>query len=340
MIMLRFFEKKLDAFPDDRFDTPPAGVLAFVWHYTKDARTWVGLVSATSAIIAVGEVALFAFLGQFVDWLTQSNPETFIAENGGALLAMLLFIAIALPVFAVLNALFTFQVISGNMPMSARWRMHRLLLGQSVSFFSNEFAGRVSTKVMQTALAIREVVMKVLDVLVYVGVYFAAMIAVIGMSDWRLVAPLGVWLLSYIGMIYYFVPRLAETSKRQADARSTMTGRIVDSYTNINTVKLFAHTQRETQYAKDGMTEFLGTVHPQMRLVTLFYSTVYISNCLTILAVGGLSIWLWSNGFVSVGAIAVAIALTLRIFGMSSWVMWEVSALFETLGSYMTAWRC
>jgi ATP-binding cassette subfamily B multidrug efflux pump len=185
---------------------------------------------------------------------------------------------------------------------------------------------------MQTSLAVREAVMKLLDIVVYVSVFFISMVVLVGGADWRLAAPLAVWIIAYIGLVAWFVPRLKMASERQADARSDMTGRIVDSYTNITTVKLFAHAGREESYAHEGMDQFLNTVHPQMRLVTQFNSITYFTNSLAIASVAALAIWLWIGGAITVGAIAVAVALTLRIQGMAQWIMWEIAMLFENIG--------
>ncbi len=330
--MFRFFEKRLEPFPSDDNVAPPKDFRAFCLHYARGSLPWLLMLGVLSALMAVGEVMLFAFLGRLVDWLAASDKTTFLADESGPLIAIGVFVLIVLPLLALLNSFIQHQTLLGNMPMSARWRIHQHLLKQSASFYANEFAGRVATKMMQTALAVREVMMKILDILVYVSVYFLAMLVLIAAADLRLVLPLVAWLAAYIAIIVYFVPRLRDTSERQADARSEMTGRIVDSYTNIATVKLFAHAGREQNYARDGMATFLGTVHPQMRLVTQFYGLVYFINCVAVFSVGALSIWLWSGDLVTVGAIATAVALTLRIFGMSQWIMWEVSALFENIG--------
>jgi ATP-binding cassette subfamily B multidrug efflux pump len=202
-----------------------------------------------------------------------------------------------------------------------------------MTFFANEFAGRVSTKVMQTSLAIRETVMKVLDVFVYVVTYFVSMVSLVASADLRLAVPLVVWILAYSATVAYFVPRLRKISAQQADARSMMTGRVVDSYTNIATVKLFSHAGREEAYARDAMDVFLQTVYGQMRKVTMFQVLVYFYNCLALFVIGGLSIWFWLNSAISIGAIAISIGLAMRINGMSQWVMWEVSALFENIGT-------
>ena len=330
--MFSWFEKRLDPFPASRSGPPPTTLLRFCWHYSKEAWPWMAAMSALSAAFAVGEVLLYGFLGQIIDWLGASNPATFIEDESGRLILIGVFVVVVLPLIALLSSLVNHQALMGNMPMTARWRIHRHLLRQSMAFFADEFAGRVATKLMQTSLALREAVMKLLDIFVYVLVYFITMLTLAASAHPLLAAPLAIWLVLYVVAIRYFVPRLQETAERQADARSEMTGRIVDSYTNIATVKLFAHAGREEGYARDSMNAFLHTVHPQMRLVTQFFSLIYFYNCLSIFAVGGLSIWLWTTGAVSVGAVAAVMALTLRINGMSQWIMWEVSALFENIG--------
>ncbi|MDZ7627546.1 MAG: ABC transporter ATP-binding protein [Parvularculaceae bacterium] len=331
--MFRFFESRVEAFPESRLGAPPQGLVAFCWHYVRDARGWLLALSFITAAIAVGEVFLFAFLGSIVDWLANAEREGFLTREAGKLWAMGALLVIGLPIAALAQSLVQFQALIGNLPMSARWRMHRHLLGQSIGFFANEFAGRVATKVMQTSLAVREAVMKLLDVFVYVTIYFLTMIAMVAAADWRLALPLVLWLGAYVGLIWYFIPRLKDIAEKQADARSVMTGRVVDSYTNIATVKLFAHAGREEAFARDSMEEFLGTVHPQMRLVTLFNNLVYFNNCLAVFVIASLSIALWLNSVISVGAIAASIALALRLNGMSQWIMWEVSGLFENIGT-------
>lgn len=331
--MFRFFERFIDPFPSEEPLQPPSGLLAFCRHYTKGVEVHLIIMACLTGLLAILEVSLFGFLGQLVDWLSTKDPNTFLDEERGTLIWMAFIILIAIPITVLFHSIFIHQVLLGNYPMSIRWNMHRYLLGQSYSFYQNEFAGRVATKVLQTALAVRESVMKVLDVLLFVSVYFTGMVFLVATSDFRLTAPLLVWLLAYIFALIYFVPRLRDISAKQADARSIMTGRIVDSYTNISTVKLFSHAQRESSYTKEGMSLFLKTVYPQMRLVTKLQFTVWLLNSLLIFSIGALSIFLWLDGAVSTGAIAIAIGLNLRLNGMSQWVMWEVSMLFENVGT-------
>ena len=337
--MFRRFENMLAAFPPDRASEPPRSLWAFAWFYMRDAKGPLVFLVVSGALLAMGEVALFGFLGNIVDWLGTADPATLWAERGRTLILMGLLVGVGLPLLMLFDSLFIHQTLLGNAPMSARWRMHRYLLGQSVTFFADEMAGRVSTKLMQGALAVREMVMKMVDIFVYVAVYFLSMVVLIASADLRMAAPVIVWLAVYLGMMRWFLPRLGKAAEAQADARSDMTGRIVDSYTNIQTVKLFSHARREEAYARKGMEDFLQTVHVQMRLVTGLQTLVYLNNCLLILAISGLGLWLWAQGAIGVGAIAVAVALALRVNGMSQWIMWEVSSLFENIGTAYDAMK-
>lgn len=330
--MFRFFERRIDPFPETLQGPPPRGLWPFLWHYIRPAAPWLILMSLFTALIAVGEVALFGFLGGIVDWLASADRAGFLEREGGTLAVMGAVLLIGLPLATLIQGLIVYQGLMGNMPMSARWRMHRQMLGQSMGFFGNEFAGRVATKVMQTALSVREVVMKVLDVFVFVAVYFISALVLVAAADPWLMAPFILWAVVYGFILRWFVPRLGKIAEAQADARSIMTGRIVDSYTNIQTVKLFAHSGREEDYAKGSMDGFLQTVYRQMRMVTGFNVIVYVNNSLLVFLVAAGGIYLWMGNLVGAGAVAAAVGLTLRIKSMSQWIMWEVAGLFENIG--------
>ncbi|HCG8215223.1 TPA: ABC transporter ATP-binding protein [Vibrio parahaemolyticus] len=331
--MFKRFEGFTEPFPKSTPDQPPSGIFAFLRHYTRGYEKPLIIMSLMSTIVAIVEVMLFGAMGQLVDWLSTSNPETFLQDNRADLIFYGVLLLVVMPLLVVVYSLLVHQTLLGNYPMSIRWLAHRYLLNQSLNFYQDDFAGRVATKVMQTSLAVRETVMKSMDVFVYVTVYFTSMVVMLAAADWRLMIPMIVWLLVYIAIQIYFVPKLKDVASEQADARSTMTGRIVDSYTNIQTVKLFSHSQRETQYAEQGMKGFLNTVYRQMRLVTGFDVAVEISNYILVFSVAALSIYLWLDSAISVGAIAIAVSLALRVNGMSMWIMWEVGALFENMGT-------
>lgn len=331
--MFAFFERLINPFPPETPKQPPNDLLAFCLHYTKGVTPLLVIMAFLTACIAIMEVTLFGFLGELVDWLSSKQPETLFQEEGSTLAFMATIILMGLPLAVLLHASVIHQALLGNFPMRIRWQAHRYLLGQSLSFYQNEFAGRIATKVMQTALSVRETVMKLLDVLLFISIYFIGMTLVVSSSDYRLSIPLLFWLMGYACALYHFIPKLRMISSKQADARSSMVGAVVDSYSNIQTVKLFSHSKREADYAQSSMGEFLNTVHPQMRLATKLNVSVWILNVLLLFTISSLSIWLWAEQAISTGSIAVAIALSLRLNGMSQWIMWEVSSLFENIGS-------
>jgi len=330
--LLSYFEQRIPPFPPETPTRPPSRLMPFLWFYVQDYWPWLFLMALFSGIISLLEVSLFGFLGNLVDWLGDREPGTLVDDESARLAWMALVILVLLPLAGFIQSLLLHQTVIGNFVMTIRWKAHRWMLGQSYSFYQDEFAGRVSTRVMQTSLAIRDAVLKVLDVLVYVSVYFiGAMVLVASFSVWMML-PFVVWLLLYACMLAYFLPRLKQISRRQADARSEMTGRVVDSYTNIMTVKLFAHAGQEAGYARNSMQRFLGTVLPQFRMVTGLNVCLDMLNALLLFSVGAIGIVLWDSGAASVGALAVGVGLVLRLQGMSNWIMWELSGLFESIG--------
>ncbi len=330
--LFSWFESLIEPFPVEEPEQPPQGFFAFCWHYSKSAKWALILVSTLSAVIAAMEIVMFSFLGNVVEWLSSADRSTFMELNSEKLIWMGLLILLFLPLVELLSSMLVHQTLLGNYPMSIRWQAHRYMLGQSMGFYQDEFAGRIATKVMQTALGVRETVMKVLDVFVYVIAYFIGALVLIATFDIWLMLPFIGWLAIYISVMVFFLPKMSIISRKQADARSLMTGRIVDSYTNISTVKLFAHGGRETSYAKESMQGFLDTVHPQMRLSTGMQVTMTTLNNALLFSVGAVAITQWLNGTVTVAAVAVAAALVTRLSGMSRWIMWEMAGLFENIG--------
>ncbi len=332
MKLFSLFESFIEPFPAELSGKPPGKLIPFLWHYSKSVWPWLLVLAVFTALISIVEVSLFAYLGNLIDWLGTTEPSELIQNEGTTLWWIAALIVIVLPLLMLVHALVVHQTLLGNYPMRIRWNMHRYMLNQSYSFFQDEFAGRVATKVMQSSLSIREAVMKVLDTMVYVGVYFFGALVLMASLDLWLMVPFVAWLILYIILLRYFLPKLKAISRRQADARSEMTGRVVDSYTNIQAVKLFAHSGREAQYAKHSMKLFLDTVHPQMRLSTLLTFSLTFINGLLMFAIGAVSIALWLDGIVNVGAVAVGVGLAMRLQGMSQWIMWELSHLFESVG--------
>jgi ATP-binding cassette subfamily B multidrug efflux pump len=245
---------------------------------------------------------------------------------------MALLALVVLPLLAVTWEFIFHQSFAGNFPMMIRWQGHRYLLRQSLSFFQDDFAGRIANTLMQTALGVRDSVERVINTIVYAIVYVVSALVVLSAADWRLAIPLAVWIASYVAAGSYFMPRLARLSEAQAEARSAMTGRVIDSYTNITSVKLFAHTAAEDAYAKESMQAFMETVYAQMRLVTKMNVCLRLLNYGLMAVTLIVSIFLWRADLVTVGAIAVATSLAMRLDALSDWVLWQVAGLFESMG--------
>jgi ATP-binding cassette subfamily B multidrug efflux pump len=331
-MLFRWFESLLSPYPDTPPRQPPKGFFAFVWDGTQGARRIIAVMTLLTAGIGAFEALLFSMLGSVVDWLSKVPPaELWVKERDHLLL--LAAILLASPLLIALQALTKYQGLQSNLPMRLRWHYHRHLLGQSMSFFQDEFAGRVSAKVMQTALAVRDSVLIITDIMVFIVIYFVTMIAVVGSFDAVLIIPFVGWLTTYIAALVFFVPRLGKASKDQADARSLMTGRITDAYTNITTVKLFGHHEREANFVRSAMHDFLQTAYRQMRLVSGFEMVNHALSMGLIASTAGATLWLWTRGAVGIGAVAAATAMALRLNGISHWIMWEMASLFENIGT-------
>ena len=330
--LFTWFENQIETYPNEQPQTPKAGLLPFIYDATKGMRFYLILLTILVASVGIIEAVLFQFMGELVDWVNHFSPSELWAEKSGSIITMFC-IAILGVLLVFLSSSIRFQSLQGVFPMRLRWNFHRLMLGQSMGFYQDEFAGRVSAKVMQTALAVRDVVMTCADMLIYVAVYLATSSVILLQFDGWLFLPFILWVISLGLTIKIFVPKLAFAAQEQSDARSLMTGRITDAYSNIATVKLFSHGNRESAYAKESMEEFMVTVHKQMRLVTVIETLTNFTSISLIVSTAGIGLWLWSQELVSAGAIATSTALALRIKGLSQWIMWEFARLFENLGT-------
>jgi len=331
-LLFQRFERLVHPYPDALPPAPPTTFFAFLWECTRGARPWLLAVTVFTAAIGAFEALLFSMMAHVVDALAKVEPARLWEQHGNTLAILGLVLASSIAI-ACIQALYKYQGIFGNFPMRLRWNFHRLMLEQSMAFYQDEFAGRISTKVMQTALAVRDTWLIFADILVYVVIYFATMVAVVGAFDAWLMVPFLGWLGLYVLTLSYFVPRLGKVAQTQADARSLMTGRITDAYTNIATVKLFSHAQREAGFARSAMQEFLGTVNAQMRLVTAFETVNQALSVLLIASITVTALVLWSGSLVGAGAVAAATAMAFRLNGISHWVMWEMASLFEHIGT-------
>ena len=329
----KWFEHLVPPFPDTEIKAPPSDLFHFILYYTKGLWRFLIIIGITTALMAAGEALFFICLGLLVDWTTASSPLTFIQDYGKNLIFMLLLAGVILPLATTLHSLILHQTVSSNYPMQIRWKAHHYLLNQSIDFFEDEFAGRIANTLMQTAMAVRTSVLKLVDVLMHMLVYISTMLWMLADVDLLLSLPLLVWLFIYITSLLVFIPKLRALSQKQADKRSDMVGRIVDSYMNITTVKLFGGKGRESEYAHEGMRHFIQSERKAMRTLTLFDLSVQYMNYTLLISITMLALWLWADYAVSSGAIAVAMAVAIRIINMSRWMMWEVGAIFENIGT-------
>ena len=336
--LFRFFESRLSAFPDTPMPLPRDGLIKFLWACTEGLRGWLLLFMILSAGIGIYEAMLFAWIGNIVDWLGTYTPQTLWTEKGDLLLLMLAVLIVS-PFWIALSSLIRFQSIQGVFPMQMRWRFHQRMLGQSMQFYQDEFSGRVSAKVMQTALAVRDTVMTVTDMLLYVLVYFITTGVILFNLDVLLLIPFVIWFVLFGLSMWFFIPKLKHTAIVQADARALMVGRITDAYANIMTVKLFSHSRRELSYAKDAMGQFLSTVHSQMRWVSQLEIVNHTISVILLGTTAGIGLYLWQQGSLGVGAIAAATAMALRLNGLTKMIMWQTASLFESIGTVQDGMR-
>jgi len=331
--MFRWFETRISAFPDVLPARPPDTLLAFYIHFAKPVWPVFALLLVAGLLGSLIEVALLAFVGSLVDMMRGAqSPAQFWSDHGTTLLVMAGVALIARPAVSTAHELIKNQLIAAPVANRVRWLTHRYVLRQSLGFFQNDFAGRVANKVIQTGPALRESVVQVIDAIWYATVQWVGAAIIFAVADWRLLLPLLVWLALYIAALAVFVPRIKARSTEASEARSMLVGRIVDSYTNILTVKLFAHAEREDAYARSALEDQIAKWQASLRLVTTMDLVLYSLNGLLMVSASGLAIWLWSQDLVSIGAIAVVTGLVLRIIGMSGWILWVVAGIFENMG--------
>ncbi len=332
-MMFRLFENSIDPYgPYDEGDTPPARLWPFLLSYLKPFR-WVLLACVIlTAMVVVGEILLIYLAGQIVDILSGTEPDRFFTDYWLEVTLIVIGLIFVWPLVELLHGLFMHQAVFPNLGTLIRWRSHRHVIRQSVGWFENDFAGRITNRIMQTAPAAGEVVYEILDAGTYALAYvIAAAILLYGADAW-LVLPLMLWAFLYILMMIVFIPRIGRASMLFSDARSAITGRIVDSYTNIESVKLFAHSGIEEEYAREVIENSRKAFQRQMRLITLTQTLLNALNMCLIVSVVGLTVYLWSAGSATIGAVAASVALTLRLHTMTGWIMWAMSSIFENLG--------
>lgn len=331
--MFRYFENLVDPFKPFDEKTPPTHLWAYIKTQAAPFRRVLPWLALSGIAVALTESGLIFYSGRIIDLMNATGPQSFWDSHALELALAVLFILCLRPLIIALNHLLLEQTLAGNMQEQVRWRAHKHLLGQSSGFFQNDFAGRLSNRVMQMGGAVEDSVYMSFEALWYAVTYVLGAMILMGHIDWRLSLPLGIWLVLYILYVRNIALRVAHASEKWSDARSLVTGRLVDAYANIESVKLFAHGQREHKYALSALRRLRLRFQRFLRLMTELSFGLNILNGLLIISVMTLAIWLWTHEIVTIGEVAAAAALTIRLNGMSGWITWVVIKLFEHAGT-------
>lgn len=338
-MLFRRFEGLIDPFKPVADEMPPTGVTGFYIHYLKQVWPIFSILLVVGLIASLIEVALFSYLGRIVD-LAQSDVQgNFFQAHAGELLWMAAVALLLRPLFFALHDLLVHQTINPSLTNLIRWQNHRYVLKQSLNFFHNDFAGRVAQRIMQTGNSLRDSAVQSVDALWHVLIYSISALVLFAQADWRLMIPLIVWILCYVAALALFVPQVKRRAVAASESRSRLMGRIVDGYTNITTLKLFAHTSQEEEYARDAMQDQIEKTQSASRVITSMDVTITLMNGLLITTTCGLALWLWNQNLITVGAIALATGLVIRINNMSGWIMWVVGGIFENIGQVQDGMR-
>jgi ATP-binding cassette, subfamily B, multidrug efflux pump len=330
--MFGFFEKLIDPVAQPPGVTPPKGTFAFYWHFIRQQKKLFASLVAIQFVLASLDAALPVFVGMLVNRLADAKPASFFADHGLLLFGMLAIILIIRPATLSLQFLVSQQAINPGFSSMVRWQSHWHVVRQSWPFFQADFAGRIANKVMQVGYAMRSSATTLVNVVLYIAIYGVGALLILFTQDWRLALPMVIWLLAYAVLLKYFVPQIGETAKAMSESRSVLTGRIVDSYTNILTVKLFAKAKDEDAFVRDALVRHTVLSQKQGRIVTSFIMALASLNALLIAAISGMALWLWSLGGISIGTVATAIPFALQLAGMAGWLAWEMMEVFENIG--------
>ena len=332
-MIFRWFESLIDVFGKSEPGMPPQGVARFYAHYLRQIWPLLLVMAVVGLLVALVEVAMFDFLGRLIDMTTTAPAADFFSVHGRELLFMVFVALVLRPVLIALGDLLMHQAVTPGLTARIRWQQHQHVVRQSLSFFQNDYAGRIANRIMQTGASLRESAVQIIDALWYVTVYTGSALFLFAQADKRLMIPLIVWVFLYIGTLAYFVPRVKDRSWKASEARSQLMGRIVDGYTNIATLKLFSHTRQEDAYVAEAVQENVDKVRGMTRMTTGMDVSLTVLNGLLVTVTAALGLWLWQQGAITAGAIALSTGLVIRIENMSGWIMWVVNGIFEDIGT-------
>jgi len=339
MSLFEFFERLLEptALPPDA--PPPTGLAAFYWHYARQASRLVVALFVAGFVVALLDTTIPYFIGRVVTLVSSRTPANLLRDATLDLLGMAAVLLVIRPIALLMQAMITNQAIAPGLTNLIRWQSHWHVVRQSWTYFQNDFAGRIANRVMQTGPSLRESVVSGTNAVWYILVYGGSAVVLMASNDARLAIPMLVWFLAYALLLYGFVPRMRDRSQRISEARSALTGRVVDSYTNILTVKLFARPSDEDAFVRSSVDEHTQKFRHQLRLITVFGFTLTFLNAVMVVSTGVMAIWLWSAGHIAVGAVAMALPLTWQISNIAGWVAQNVTAIFENVGTVQDGMR-
>jgi ATP-binding cassette subfamily B multidrug efflux pump len=313
-------------------DAPPAGLLAFYWHFVRQTKGWYAAMFAASLAVAALDTVIPLFIGRLVSLMEAADRMAAVREQWPMLVGMIVLVLIVRPLVLLTDIAIRHMVLIPGATSLIRWQSHWHVVRQSWPFFQNDFAGRIANRVMQSAHAIRESVMASIRAVWYIGAYGVIAYALMAMADWRLGLPTLVWFAGYLVFLWYFVPRMRDLARASSEVRSLVMARVVDSYTNILTVKLFARLADEDAYVRESVDQHRAAMRRHMRLITRFHFCLTGMNATLLVATAAIGIRLWAEGSVSAGTVAASLPLSWQLANVAGWVSWEVTAIFENVG--------
>ncbi|MBC7941276.1 MAG: ABC transporter ATP-binding protein [Chitinophagaceae bacterium] len=329
--MFAFFESRIR--PTARpGSAPPQGLLAFYWHFVSQTKGLFGAMFCTGLLVALIDTLIPVFIGRLVRLMETNDRAAALADQLPLLVAMALLVVIGRPLALLLDSLVRNNAVVPGVTSLIRWQSHWHVVRQSWPFFQNDFAGRIANRVMQTSNAVRECVVSSIRAVWYIVVYGISALLLMSAADWRLAIPTALWFAGYVVFLRRFVPRMRDLAKASSELRSMVMGRVVDSYTNILTVKLFARSRDEDAYVRDVIDEHTGAIAAHMRLITTFMTTLSALNALLLVSTAAIGITLWGQGTIDAGTVATALPLAWTIANVAGWVSWEVTGIFENIG--------
>jgi len=337
--MFRRFERLLDPMSGIPDPPPTAGLWRFYWHFIRQVRGLTVALFVCGGLIAVLDTMIPAFIGRVVGLVSTHTPDTLLRENGTLLLGMAAMLLIVRPLSFMAHTILVNQIVNPSFSNMIRWQNHWHVVRQSWTFFQNDFAGRIANRVLQAGPSLRESLVMAFDAAWYIIVYGSSALVLLGSLNWRLAGPMLLWFAAYAIMLRYFVPRLRDRSRKVSEMRSTLTGRVVDSYTNILTVKLFARARDEDAFVRDAVEDHTSAFRDQTRMTSAYTISLSMMNAMLVVATATVAIWQWAAGHIAVSAVATAIPLAWQLTNIAGWVARSVTGIFENIGTVQDGMR-